>query len=333
MKNLKKYTLISDDYEGHIDYVRHACRGIIINDGKILLVYQANDNKYLIPGGGVEIYENYSECVKREILEETGYEVMPLKEFLEIEELFYWDKNWQHIQHYFTCKIIINTNKVNLTESEKRAGCIIKWINIDEALNIFGNYEKYRKYDIATYGLYRREYLAIKAYLLGDIINITDKFQIERIEHNDIQKVLGLMNSNPEYFKYCPPKPSVGTIENDLIALPPNMTMNDKYYLGFYDSSELVGILDLIIGYPNKNSAFIGLFMIDKKFQNKHIGTNIINDITNYFTLNGYNEIRLGYAIGNDKAKSFWEANGFCPTGVVAHNVDYDVVVMKKLLK
>ena len=82
-----------------------------------------------------------------------------------------------------------------------------------------------------------------------------------------------------------------------------------------------------------KNLKKYTLISDDKKYQNKHIGTNIINDITNYFILNGYNEIRLGYAIGNDKAKSFWKANGFCPTGVVAHNVDYDVVVMKKLLK
>ena len=66
------------------------------------------------------------------------------KEFLEIEELFFWNKNWQHIQHYFICEIIKNTNKINLTDAEKKAGCITKWIDIDEALNIFGSFESYK---------------------------------------------------------------------------------------------------------------------------------------------------------------------------------------------
>ena len=140
------------------------------------------------------------------------------------------------------------------------------------------------------------------------------------------------MNSNPDYFKYCPPKPSIKTIEEDMNSLPPNMTMKNKYYLGFYDSDELIGIIDLIIGYPNKEAAFIGLFMLDAKFQNKHIGKNLITDITNFFSQNGFKELRLGYALGNNKAKAFWEANGFCPTGIVAHNGGYDVIVMSKKL-
>lgn len=329
---MKKYTLISDDYEGHVDYTRHACRGIIVSKNKILLIYQKNENKYIIPGGGVENNETYRACVMREILEETGYEVEPLKELLEIEEFFFWNKNWQHIQHYFVCEIIQNTHKNNLTEAEKKAGCMIQWIDMNEALNLFGNYESYRENDIPTYGLYKREFLAIQAFLLGNIIDITDKFQIKRIESCDKTAVLKLMNSNPDYFKYCPPKPSISSVEKDMNALPPNKTMKDKYYLGFYDSDELVGIIDFIIGYPTKETVFIGLFMIDSKYQNKHIGTSIIEDITKFFTQNGFSELKLGYAIGNDKAKSFWLANGFRPTGIVAHNEGYDVIVMNKVL-
>ena len=46
--------LINDDWLGHADHLRHACRGILLHDGKILLIYEANNDKYIIPGGGYD---------------------------------------------------------------------------------------------------------------------------------------------------------------------------------------------------------------------------------------------------------------------------------------
>ena len=72
MKNLQ---LINDDYLGYVKRLRHACRGIVVKDGKVLLSYETKYNKYMIPGGGVEEGENYAECCERELLEETGIKV------------------------------------------------------------------------------------------------------------------------------------------------------------------------------------------------------------------------------------------------------------------
>ena len=36
---MKEISLISPDYQGQVDYTRHACRGIIVKDNKILLSY------------------------------------------------------------------------------------------------------------------------------------------------------------------------------------------------------------------------------------------------------------------------------------------------------
>ena len=150
---MKKYTLISDDYEGYIDYVRHACRGIIINEGKILLVYQANDNKYLIPGGGVEIYENYSECVKREILEETGIEL----NITNIEPFacaigYYKDwpaegKNRKIEIYYYEVKTDEKPNLENTeyTENEKDGNFELRYIPLLDVENVLKtNAEEYR---------------------------------------------------------------------------------------------------------------------------------------------------------------------------------------------
>ena len=72
-------------------------------DFKVLLGYEENNNKYIIPGGGLEDGETYEQCCERELLEETGMQVRAKEEYLEIEELFL---DWNHINHYFVCDFI-----------------------------------------------------------------------------------------------------------------------------------------------------------------------------------------------------------------------------------
>ena len=158
MKNLQ---LKNDDYLGYVKTLRHACRGIVVNDGKVLLGYEANNGKYIIPGGGLEDGETYEQCCERELLEETGMQVRAKEEYLEIEELFL---DWRHINHYYVCELIKDTGSINLTEGEKKAGCTFKWLQIEQALDIFGRYEDFHKTNIADYGLYRREYSALKEF-------------------------------------------------------------------------------------------------------------------------------------------------------------------------
>lgn len=164
---VKQLVLINDDYLGHVDYMRHASRGILLKDDKVLLSYESNNNKYIIPGGGVEENETYAECCSREMLEETGMKVKVIKGFLDIEELF---DAWRHINHYFICELIEDTGIQKLTEAERNAGYTYVWKTLREALEIFGKYENYHDTNIADYGLYRREFLA-----LSEVMKIAHK--------------------------------------------------------------------------------------------------------------------------------------------------------------
>ncbi|MCI5520781.1 MAG: NUDIX hydrolase [Treponema sp.] len=158
---MKKLELKNDDFLGYVKHLRHACRGIVVHESKVLLGYEEKNNKYIIPGGGLEEGETYEQCCERELLEETGMQVRAKEEYLEIGELFL---DWNHINHYFVCELIKDTGSINLTKTEKEAGCTFKWLTMEEALNIFGRYEDYPKTNIADFGLYRREYFALKEY-------------------------------------------------------------------------------------------------------------------------------------------------------------------------
>ena len=76
-------------------------------------------------------------------------------------------------------------------------------------------------------------------------------------------------------------------------ALPPNKSYDDKYYIGFFENDSLVAIMDLILGYPTEEIAFIGLFMTNVQYQNKGIGSNIIRDTCDYLNDLGYKNIMV----------------------------------------
>ena len=153
--------LINDDYLGHVEKLRHACRGILVSDGKVLLCHEPKSGLYIIPGGGVEGHEDYSACCERELLEETGYKTKAITGYLDIGELF---DVMRHINHYYICELIEDTGVQHLTEAEKLAEYTNAWVPLQQAMEIFGKYEDYRATDIAAFGLYRREIAALKEY-------------------------------------------------------------------------------------------------------------------------------------------------------------------------
>ncbi len=54
-------------------------RGAVIRDGKILLVKEKMDGKWCMPGGWVDVGDAPASAVAREVWEESGFKVKPVK--------------------------------------------------------------------------------------------------------------------------------------------------------------------------------------------------------------------------------------------------------------
>lgn len=54
-------------------------RGVVFRDEKILLVREISDGRWTLPGGWADANESPRESVIREVREESGYEVIPVK--------------------------------------------------------------------------------------------------------------------------------------------------------------------------------------------------------------------------------------------------------------
>ncbi|MFE1399234.1 NUDIX hydrolase [Nocardiopsis dassonvillei] len=55
--------------------------GVVIrpDDGKVLVIKRADDGRWVPPGGVLELDETPEQCVVREVREETGIEVKPVR--------------------------------------------------------------------------------------------------------------------------------------------------------------------------------------------------------------------------------------------------------------
>lgn len=62
--------------------MRTRVRGILIKNGKLLVIHRIKNNYeyYVIPGGGIENQETMTQALKRELLEEVGIQIKVLDE-------------------------------------------------------------------------------------------------------------------------------------------------------------------------------------------------------------------------------------------------------------
>ena len=159
-----------------------------------------------------------------------------------------------------------------------------------------------------------------------EIEGMSTEFKVRILEKSDVDIVYNLSIKNNIYYQYHPPKVTRESILEDMDALPPGKTLNDKYYIGFFESDKLIAVMDLVMDYPKKNTAFIGLFMMDVNYQNKGIGSKIIREVLSCLKSENYENIRLGVDKGNPQSYSFWDKNGF---GTVGEN---QYIIMERII-
>ena len=156
---MRTIEIVGKNYFGHWTHERTACRGVIIEDGRVLLSYAARDDLWMIPGGGLEAGEDEGTCCVRELAEETGRVVLPSACALELDEYY---EDCKYVSRYFF-GAVVGCCQSKLTEAEQRMGLEPRWLPVGEALRIFSRHADYAATDEERRGIYQREYTALSA--------------------------------------------------------------------------------------------------------------------------------------------------------------------------
>lgn len=112
------------------NYPEPTVSAIIFNpEGKILICKSHKwGNKYVIPGGHIELGEKMEEALKREILEETGLYIYDIK-LISLKESIYSD-TFHEKKHFIFIDYVCKTDSSDVVLNDEAE--TYKWIDINE---------------------------------------------------------------------------------------------------------------------------------------------------------------------------------------------------------
>lgn len=127
----------NDDY-----YFKFRSAGIIIKDGKVLIVEMDNNGYYCLPGGYVEIGETTEDAIKREFFEEFRKEVK-INKYLGMVENYFVTRSLRRMHEvscYYLLEFVDNNyvpEDVSLIENDNDhiVRLDFKWVTISEIDN------------------------------------------------------------------------------------------------------------------------------------------------------------------------------------------------------
>ena len=154
--------------------------------------------------------------------------------------------------------------------------------------------------------------------------------------NNDILKeeVLNIYISNDYYFNKILNIPqSIINVEQDITIIPDGVQKSQKNYRLVSFNDEILGAVDYIDGYPEKNTVFIGLLIIKNNKHRQGFGEKIFNYLEDLFKSEGFLKIRLGVIADNEIGFSFWKKQNFKEIErkvLKFGNSEKEVIVMEK---
>lgn len=138
-----KQLLVLDEhnYDPSLPEIRRTgIRGIIFQGDQLLMI-RSSFGEVKFPGGGQESGETDEATLLREVLEETGFHVLPesIRPFGQVEEKrlsVHEPMIWHQINRYYFCHITGRQEATHFTENEQKYGMHQVWVTLEEAIAI-----------------------------------------------------------------------------------------------------------------------------------------------------------------------------------------------------
>ncbi|MBR5290364.1 MAG: GNAT family N-acetyltransferase [Erysipelotrichaceae bacterium] len=164
-----------------------------------------------------------------------------------------------------------------------------------------------------------------------EILKLSQKYTIRKLTESDINLIYDFCSKNKQFYLYCGKDVSKESILNDIHITPPDIPMNQKHYIGFFEENTMIALMDLIDGYPDEETAFIGFFMVKHDLHNQGIGTAIITELSSVLADYGFTHCRLGIDQNNPFGLHFWKKNDFKTIQEVQRDNGVIVIAQKEL--
>lgn len=291
-KPVKRVEVFGKNYSGFWRGERTACRGIVLRGGEVLLSYETQTGQYMIPGGGLEPEEGTAACCAREVAEETGIEVKPGDEALEIDEYY---EDWKYITHYFLCEPA-GTVERRLTEREREAGMEPRWVPIRQAIDEFSRHAEFVDTDEMRRGLYFREYTALQSLLGKPALDARVRLMVA----DDYDRVYELWMSSKNM--------GFNDQDDSREGIEKFLRRNPNTCFVALDGDALIGVI--LCGHDGRRGT-IHHMAVAEACQHKGVGKALVERALDALKAEGIHKVALVAFKRNGPGNTFWEKLGF----------------------
>ena len=141
-------------------------------------------------------------------------------------------------------------------------------------------------------------------------------YDIVPITKQNCEQVMDVFESNQAFFLLTEGTPAtLQGCQANVGAIPPNFDIHNKLYLGFWKNNRCIATLDFLLGYPNPDCIYIGLFLVHEELHGTGLGRKIMETLFAASKNIKFNGANLAVIENNKNAIAFWEKLGFKETG------------------
>ena len=140
-----------------------------------------------------------------------------------------------------------------------------------------------------------------------------DMIKLISVNNDELKnEALNIYLENNYYFsKISDNPPSISNVEEDIEVIPNGVQKNQKNYRLISFNDEILGVVDFLTDYPEKDIILIGFFIIKNDKQKQGLGTRIFRYLENLFKDKKFLKIRIGVLVDNEIGLSFWKKQNF----------------------
>ncbi|RRD37575.1 GNAT family N-acetyltransferase [Fusobacterium polymorphum] len=140
-----------------------------------------------------------------------------------------------------------------------------------------------------------------------------DMIKLISVNNDELKnEALNVYLENNYYFsKISDNPPSISNVEEDIEVIPNGVQKNQKNYRLISFNDEILGVVDFLSDYPEKDTILIGLFIIKNDKQKQGLGTKIFRYLEKSFKNKKFLKIRIGVLVDNEIGISFWKKQNF----------------------
>lgn len=101
---------------------------------------------------------------------------------------------------------------------------------------------------------------------------------------------------------------------------PPGCDPAASHRIGFFEHSDLNGVAELAFGFPEPNSAYLGLMVLAPKVRGRGLGKAFLAHVETLARARQCPQLFLAVLEENHAGRAFWESQGFRATGLSGHD-------------